>query len=178
MKAYIHRFDYAFTGYIRRLPRSWDPFFLVITRLGDPVTVCLIALAIGVWAITKHSIRLAIAATSIPATLIFGYGLKLLFERARPLIDLGYNLRLDSFSFPSGHSSGSMIAYGLLSYIAWSSLPAPWNLVIAVILAAVPFMVGISRIYLGVHYPSDVVAGWLLGLIVLTFVVLVIRPFS
>ena len=174
----MHRFDHAFTDYIRRLPRSWDTFFLVITRLGDPITVCLIALTIGLWAFTKQSFRLAIAAAAIPSTLVIGYGLKLFFERARPLIDLGYNLRLDSFSFPSGHSSGSMIAYGLLSYIAWSSLPTPWNLVIAVILGVVPFAVGVSRIYLGVHYPSDVVAGWTLGLVVLAVVIFVVRPLS
>ena len=166
------------TEYIRRLPRSWDSFFLVTTRLGDPMTVCLIAIIIGTWAFTERSIRLAIAAASIPATLTIGYGLKLFFERARPLIDLGYNLRLDSFSFPSGHSSGSMIAYGLLSYIAWLSLPTPWNLVIAVILGVVPFAVGISRIYLGVHYPSDVVVGWGLGLVVLAIVIFVVRPLS
>lgn len=178
MKSLIHRFDHSVTEIIRRLPRSWDPFFITVTQLGDPITVCLIAGGIGAWAMAHHSLRLVLSAAAIPATLMVGYGLKLLFERARPVLDLGYNLRLDSFSFPSGHSSGSMIAYGLLAYLAWQTLPAPWNIIAAVILALVPIAVGISRVYLGVHYPSDVLAGWLLGLAALVCVIFIIRPLA
>lgn len=178
MKPIVHLFDYFLTGFVRRLPRSLDPFFVIITQLGDPITVCLIAIGIGIWAVTERSMRLALAGAAIPFTLLVGYGLKLLFERARPLTDIGYSMRLDSFSFPSGHSSGSMIAYGLLAYMAWHLLPAPWGIVAAVMLTIVPLLVGISRIYLGVHYPSDVAAGWLLGLVVLALVVFIARPLS
>jgi len=178
MKSYIHQFDHSLTDVIRRLPRSWDPFFISVTHLGDPITVCLIAVAFGVWAMTGRGVRMVLAAAAIPSTLIVGYGLKLLFERARPVLDLGYNLRLDSFSFPSGHSSGAMITYGLLAYLAWLSLPAPWNIPVAVVLVIIPIVVGVSRVYLGVHYPSDVLAGWLLGLVMLAVVIFIVRPLS
>lgn len=178
MKSSIHRFDYTVTEFIRRFPRSWDPFFVMMTQLGDPITVCIIACGIGVWAFAKRSVSIGLSAAAIPTTLVVGYGLKLLFERARPVIDLGYNMRLDSFSFPSGHSSGSMIAYGILAYLAWQLLPAPWSVIAAVVLTLIPIAVGISRVYVGVHYPSDVVAGWLLGLIMLFVVIFVIRPLS
>lgn len=178
MKSYIHQFDYSLTELIRRLPRSWDSFFITVTHLGDPITVCLITIVLGIWAIIGHGVRMVLACAAIPATLVIGYGLKLLFERARPVLDLGYNLRLDSFSFPSGHSSGSVITYGLLAYLALHLLPAPWNIVLLAILAVIPIVVGVSRVYLGVHYPSDVMAGWLLGLIMLTVVIFVIRPLA
>lgn len=178
MKSFIHRFDQSVTDAVRSLPRSWDSFFIFVTHLGDPITVCLIAGGVGLWAMTHHSLKLVIAAAVIPLTLIVGYGLKLFFERARPMLDLGYNMRLDSFSFPSGHSSGSMIAYGLLAYLAWHMLPAPWGVVAAIILGAIPVAVGISRVYLGVHYPSDVVAGWLLGFAALACIIVFIRPFA
>jgi undecaprenyl-diphosphatase len=176
VRPFIQNFDRSVSHLVSQLPRSLDPFFLFVTQLGDPITVCVIAFCIGVWAFFQRSISLVAAAAAIPLTLLVGYCIKLIFERARPAIDLGYSLRLDSFSFPSGHSSGSMIAYGLLAYLAWCNLPPVWNVVVAITLGLVPFFVGLSRIYLGVHYPSDVLAGWLLGLAALLIVIFVIKP--
>lgn len=176
MKQLIHSFDAAVTTKILQIPRSFDPFFLSVTVLGDPIMTVLIGAAVALWGLALHAGRMVAAGLAVPLTLILGYGMKITFERARPTGLHEYSARLDTFSFPSGHSSGSAIAYGLLAYLAFQLLPAPWNIVACVILGVIPVLVGVSRIYLGVHYPSDVLAGWLLGLAVLLLVIFAVQP--
>ncbi len=144
--------------------------------LGDPLAIGLVSVAIIGTGFMTSSMRLAVSGAAIPATLLIGALLKLLFERARPVTEYAMNMKIHTFSFPSGHSSGSTIAYGLLAYFALMKLPAPWNIVVGLMLAVVPIFVGLSRIYLGAHFPSDVVAGWILGLAALVIVILIIQP--
>lgn len=179
MKQTIHRFDQTVTqGVASFFGQSARPFFEFMTMLGDPLTVAAVTIAIISVGIYQSSVRLALAGAAIPATVFIGALLKMGFERARPMTEYAMNMKLQTFSFPSGHSSGSMITFGLLAYIAFMKLPAPWNMVVGSILAVVPIFVGLSRVYLGAHFPSDVIAGWLLGLIALAVVILVVRPFA
>ncbi|WP_046059474.1 phosphatase PAP2 family protein, partial [Paracidovorax citrulli] len=69
----------------------------------------------------------------------------------------------EGYSFPSGHSSSSMVAYGMLAYLAVRLLPARWHLPALLAAASVVFTVGWSRVVLQVHYASDVLAGWVTG---------------
>ncbi|MCY7411159.1 MAG: phosphatase PAP2 family protein [Chitinophagales bacterium] len=91
-------------------------------------------------------------------------GLKTLFNRPRPLIPL-----LDAasgLSFPSGHSLTSMTFYGLIAYIVWERIKNPyikWITITALLIFIL--LIGFSRIYLRVHYASDVAAGFSIGFI-------------
>jgi membrane-associated phospholipid phosphatase len=179
MKALIHQFDQRVTaGIVQLFGPQLRPFFEFVTALGDPITVFVVAGALAIVAAAQSSMRLFLTAGMIPLTLLVGSLLKMLFERARPLTEYAMDMRLQTYSFPSGHSSGSMITFGILAYIAYMKLPAPWNLIVAVVLMVLPLLIGISRVYLGAHFPSDVIAGWLLGLVMLALVVFVIRPFN
>nr|WP_289038714.1 phosphatase PAP2 family protein [uncultured Allobacillus sp.] len=89
-------------------------------------------------------------------------GLKELFERERPNLIEEYDGT--GYSFPSGHSTGPMVFYGFIIYLMIRSrfpLAAKW--IVGVALSILIFLIGFSRIYLGVHYASDVIGGFSLG---------------
>lgn len=177
MKQTINRFDQSVTQWVASFfGQSTRPFFEFMTMLGDPISITLITIAVVAAAIYTSNVRLVISGLVIPATVVIGALLKLAFERARPVTEYALNMKLKTFSFPSGHSSGSMIAFGLLAYLAFVKLPAPFNFIVGGLLALIPIFVGISRVYLGAHFPSDVVAGWLLGLVALVIIIVIIRP--
>jgi undecaprenyl-diphosphatase len=178
MKQTINRFDQSLTQWVASfVGQSTRPFFEFMTMLGVPISITLITIAIIGTGLYTSNMRLAASGAVIPLTVLVGAILKMTFERARPVTEYALNMKLKTFSFPSGHSSGSMIAFGLLAYIAFVKLPSPFNYIAAGLLALVPIFVGISRVYLGAHFPSDVLAGWLLGLIALAIVILLVRPF-
>jgi undecaprenyl-diphosphatase len=90
--------------------------------------------------------------------------LKLHFRRVRPDVPWAF-VTEHSFSFPSGHSAGAVVLYGVVTYLVWKHLRTAWQR-IGVVAAALLIVAGIgaSRVYLGVHYPTDVAAGYLVGL--------------
>jgi undecaprenyl-diphosphatase len=112
--------------------------------------------------ITRHWKRaLEVAAIGLGGYLI-NYVMKLSFQRVRPpnpLID-----PLHNFSFPSGHATSAFIFYGLLAYLVWKTdLSKPYRVCIGAVLILFSLLIGFSRIYLRVHYTSDVVAGFCIG---------------
>lgn len=89
--------------------------------------------------------------------------LKLLFERKRPEVLDQYDGT--GFSFPSGHSTGSLVFYGFIIYvITISHLGRKWKWIINISLGLFIFSIGFSRVYLGVHYFTDILAGFSFGL--------------
>lgn len=178
MRTWIHRFDSSVTSSVAAWPAALKPFFLFITALGDPLLTVGIGLVVVIAGAIQSNFRLALAGAAVWFTLGAGTLLKMLFARARPETDYVANMLIQTFSFPSGHTSGATVAYGLLAYLAWQQLPQPWGYVVAALLVCLVILVGISRVYLGAHFPSDVVAGWLLGSVVLLIVIYVIRPLA
>ncbi|MDQ0428676.1 undecaprenyl-diphosphatase [Planomicrobium stackebrandtii] len=90
--------------------------------------------------------------------------LKHLYVRERPSI----NAEIDAlgYSFPSGHSMGSLVFYGFVMYLVIRTRQRPWiQWVTVVVLSVLIIMIGSSRVYLGAHFPSDVIAGYIAGAI-------------
>jgi membrane-associated phospholipid phosphatase len=100
---------------------------------------------------------------AVPGGMLLNVLLKYTFQRARPRFDEPL-LTLASYSFPSGHTSGAMLFYGLLAAYLVCTLPRPGARAAVLGLATLMVaLVALSRVYLGVHYLSDVLAGIAFG---------------
>jgi undecaprenyl-diphosphatase len=141
-------------------------FFLVFTLLGTGVGLGILALIIAVVLLARGHPRWAtfLVVTAAGGGLL-NHGLKLLFERSRP--DMADALwRSHSYAFPSGHAMGSFVVFGALVYLVMRASASARVRSAAVALALIlTATISLSRIYLGVHWFSDIVAGLSAGLV-------------
>lgn len=105
--------------------------------------------------------------------LLIDFVMKLIFERPRPKLD--YAAVLPDYSFPSGHSMNGVVFYVGLALIAWSIFGRRVGVAAVALAAVLALAIGTSRIYLGYHYFTDVVGGWLTGVAWLLIVVAAFR---
>lgn len=140
-------------------------FFRFVTTLGDPPVLIGIVVVLAVW-LWRSGHRVWATYLTITCGLggLLNLLLKSLFERARP--DVAQALRdATGYSFPSGHSMGSMVVYAAICWLSVRILPSWRKDSSAVAIAATLILaIGVSRIYLGVHWFSDVVGGFAAGL--------------
>ncbi|GIF78081.1 phosphatase PAP2 family protein [Asanoa siamensis] len=133
-----------------------------VTDLGGAMKVWVVALAVAVLLIRRR-VRLAIfVVVSGLGALALEPTIKLLVGRLRPVVDVPV-AHAPGNSFPSGHSLGSFVVYGSLLLVFLPAVPRKWRAAVIAAVATLVALVGVSRIALGVHFVSDVLAGWLLG---------------
>lgn len=139
-----------------------DQVMLTVTRLGDPdIVVPLTCIGI-VWLWWRWRWRIAaIFAITCIGGAVLSTGFKLLFGKERPAL-WSQLITETSYSFPSGHALGSMVLYGFSAYLLVQGLKSHRWLIYGVA-ALLIGSIGFSRIYLGVHWPTDVVAGYSIG---------------
>jgi undecaprenyl-diphosphatase len=137
---------------------------LVTTWIGSPEVMVLLAIAAGVWFYGRTGRRKAGVVVAVPAVggLLSGI-IKILYGRARPVGAVLLNER--TYSFPSGHAATSAAVVVTLCYVCARERMISWPAAI-VIGGSVPLLVGLSRLYLNVHWFTDVVGGWTVGLFV------------
>ncbi len=143
---------------------SWRHFFLVVTDAGSARTLTFVVVGLcALLAFLRRRLLLLICLLGPMAGGIIDGQLKSWFERPRPLLR-DFDVHVYNMSFPSGHSLGSLVTYGLVAYCAIESRHKRRLRWLAVPLAAILVaLIGISRIYLNAHYPTDVLAGWAIG---------------
>lgn len=132
---------------------------------GDPATMSLVCLAIFVvsWKARSGHSALSLAFAIAGATLLDAT-LKECYKRPRPASFFDYPEPL-SFSFPSGHAMFSLCILGTLAWTMARRIRSRWlRTALWLLTAVLVASIGYSRIYLGVHYPTDVIGGYLLGL--------------
>ena len=135
-----------------------------ITSLGSGTNLTIAsAIAVGFLCLQRRFRAAGFLIVSLGSGLMFCYLLKNFFLRERPRV-VSHLAHFDVGSFPSGHSMGAAIVYltlgGILSRQTRRLLKKAYFLSVALVLTV---LVGISRVYLGVHFPSDILAGWTVG---------------
>ncbi len=139
-------------------------FFLWITQLGDArsIIVVSVSIAIVLWRHKRWQYKVGFF-LALATSLCGSYALKIAVERSRPLVDSALVLET-GYSFPSMHAAIAFAVYGFLAYMVWKFMhPPQQRFVWIVFLSVLIVIIGFSRVYLGVHYASDVLAGFAVG---------------
>lgn len=142
-----------------------DTIFQAVSIMGSPLAMAAVG-AVGVLLIVSRRDWMLLSgwAAAFGGAGLLSYMLKIVIQRPRPAGAAAF-LHGQSFSFPSGHALGSLVGYGMLAYVIGSMLgKGHWGRTpVALLLGTLVIMIGISRLYLGVHYFSDVVGGFAAG---------------
>ncbi len=156
-------FDAPLLQFAHTLARAgWDTFFVRMSAIGYvygvvPMDIVLVL----VLAVRRRLSEGLFAGLAFVGSALLNLGAKQLFARARPTLWESIAPE-SSFSFPSGHAMGSMTLAAVLVLLAWRTR---WRWPVAIVASAFVALVGLSRVYLGVHYPSDILAGWTAALV-------------
>ncbi|MBC7986864.1 MAG: phosphatase PAP2 family protein [Sphingomonadaceae bacterium] len=147
-----------------RGPRWLNSAMTDITALGGTTVLTVITIIVAAFLLIARRARLALlVALGVSFGAIFGTTLKALFGRARPDI-VEHLVHETSLSFPSGHAMNSAVVYLTLgALLARSQQSRAARAYLMSVAALLTLTIGCSRVYLGVHWPSDVVAGWSVG---------------
>jgi undecaprenyl-diphosphatase len=173
-------FDTQISDYVAsfRTP-TLTKYFTIITDVGDvwgyliAFTLCAV-LFYSFFKRWKYTVQLSLI---LILTLSSNLLLKQLINRARPAAE--HLVTVKTLSYPSGHAMTAMAFYGFLIYLIFTfKFSKPLKITIITLLAFLILSIGISRIYLGVHFPSDIVGGFVAGFIWVVFCILVLNIFK
>jgi membrane-associated phospholipid phosphatase len=173
----LARWDTAAAAWVHtRATPTGLRLFEAVTLLGSPVAWATAVIA-TIIVVLRREYRLAAAwLAAFGAGKLLQVALKAAIQRARPVYGTAF-LHDHSSSFPSGHAMGSVLCYGMLTY----TLTALWpparrhRTLLWLVTALVVALVSVSRVYLGVHFPTDVVGGMLAGTAWLLLCITIVR---
>jgi undecaprenyl-diphosphatase len=157
-------------------PRWLRGAALDLTALGGVTVLTLVTLAVcGFLALVRHFRSMLLVLVSTVGGAVLNFALKAFFSRPRPAV-VPHLAEVSSASFPSGHAMLSAIVYLTLGVLLAQLSESRWLKVyvlgVAVLLT---FLVGLTRVFLGVHYLTDVLGGWMAGLAWALLTVLLVR---
>jgi undecaprenyl-diphosphatase len=146
-------------------PPKLEPIMLEITFLGTGTVVMMIVAVSGMFLwLTKHKYSALLLLISTVGGIVLNNLLKVGFGRPRPQV-FDWGTEVVSWSFPSGHAMSAAVVYGTVAYLAARLQVRHLHRVITLVCAAILILaIAMTRLYLGVHYPSDVIAGVIIGL--------------
>ncbi|MDX2240067.1 MAG: phosphatase PAP2 family protein [Leptolyngbyaceae cyanobacterium bins.302] len=168
-------FDESFLLWLHQFASpALDSVMLALTQLGNPAVVTPLAcIILGLLVWQRHWQEATFFAIACLGATILNTGLKLVFNRIRP--DLWQHLIVEtSFSFPSGHALGSVVLYGAIAYLLSQTYPQ-WSKAIYALAGMLTGAISLSRLYLGVHWLTDVIAGISIGFLWLTICITMLK---
>ncbi|WP_066366697.1 phosphatase PAP2 family protein [Neobacillus fumarioli] len=134
----------------------------LLTFIGSTPFVIVLSLCLifFLYKVLHHRLELILFIGALGGTAVLNKILKHLFRRTRP--HLHRLIEATGYSFPSGHAMSAFTVYVILSFLLWRHIPSRWGRTLLIIFSTVMILgIGISRVYLGVHYPSDIIGGYL-----------------
>jgi len=166
LKKSVRRFDEKLTKSIVRLPKFYRPLMVALSWLAGPSVVTIVAGILVTSGLIGDRLLAMVGALIVLVSVAGGIA-KIIVKRKRPLTHITKGW-LKTYSFPSGHTVGGTVTYVGLGFLlaTYSSALSIASAIVAfifVLLSLIIVGVGISRVYLGAHYPSDVVVGWIFG---------------
>jgi undecaprenyl-diphosphatase len=172
-EVFENEFATADRAIITWLHSLWGPLsdqsMLFLTTMGGPVVLGIFVglAALALWRRGRW-IDAGMLVIGVASGALLNLILKAFYQRGRPDLFIG-PFQLSSYSFPSGHAMGSMICYGLLTVIGVRLLRRPQHKLLLIAGATLLVLgIGLSRVYFGVHFPTDVLGGFVAGAIWLT----------
>lgn len=161
-------FDDPVTAFVKGLTVPTE-VWLAITSAGGGILIPIGVAVVVTLLLTRRFLAAAVFGVAIAGASIWTQLVKVSVGRLRP--PEGALVEAGGFSFPSGHALNSTVTYGLVALLVWrTALPTWFRGLIVVALTTLVVLIGASRIALGVHYPSDVVGGWLAGVAIVAAV--------
>ena len=166
-REYPASFDSSVRNAIRQMQSPmWTSLFLTATKLGSTLYLAIVgAIAGAVFIFLRMFRSVWLLVIVMTGQAILHYGAKWLFARPRPPVLISYKA-VENFSFPSGHAIATLSLYFMIAWIVCTQLENPAiKIAIWIFTALLVFLVGCSRVYIGIHFPTDVLAGFLASLI-------------
>lgn len=160
--------DDAILKPVNATPDEWLEAMQLIAVVGDPLPLVIVALLVAAWQLYHRQHIRALVMTASLAALPAFYMVKQVVQRARPVTDYIAEHGIHGYSFPSGHATGTFAVYGMIAYLLYSHTHGRLRFAAVSICVAIIILVSFTRVYLGVHFPTDVFAGWLLALVIIT----------
>jgi len=161
----IKNFDNAMINLIQGLESpQLTTIMKFFTMIGNGFSIALITIVVMIilYIFLGHRRELIFLMCVVIGSALLNTLLKLIFQRARP--DINRIAEAYGYSFPSGHSMAAFTLYGVIAFLVWKHVPTAVGRVTIIILSSLFItLIGISRIYLGVHYPSDILGGYLMS---------------
>nr|WP_263326368.1 phosphatase PAP2 family protein [Neobacillus sp. Marseille-Q6967] len=134
-------------------------FFTFIGSTATVIVLCLVIIFF-LYKVLHHRTELILFVVVVAGSPLLNFILKSIFQRARP--DLHRLIEIGGYSFPSGHAMNAFTVYGILTFLLWRHIFNRSGRTLLLLFSSIMIaMIGISRIYLGVHYPSDIIGGYL-----------------
>ena len=154
---------------------SKTKFFTIITDMGDYIGMIIATIIILIFNHKHNQKRNVSLILLLILSVLYVSIAKNIFQRPRP--EILQLITIGGYSFPSGHSTFSMAIYGYLIYLVNKEMTHNIKHIFIFLLTLLIICIGLSRIYLGVHYFSDVFAGFISGLIILNIILIIENKF-
>jgi undecaprenyl-diphosphatase len=162
-RGHLVQFDHALAAWIERHnTETGEAAFSAVTFFGDTGLYCILTIVGLRYLIRRNWRRVVLIVIAAGGGKLLAMALKSRFDRPRPMYSVEFGVH--SASFPSGHSMAAFIGYGLLAYLLMQHFRSAHHRRLATFVAlGIVLLIGFTRLYLDVHYLSDVVGGFAAG---------------